>query len=159
MQIDNQASKQRESSTPRVLAIELLALELNRCTRCVGTRRNIEKAIEIIGPALEVMGVQVNVETTIIESDAQARRHRFATSPTVRINGKDIALEMAESECDVCTDLRGGDDATSCRVWLYRGQEYTEAPVGLIVESILRETLAPNSESTNQEEDDGGQVL
>ena len=146
MQINTQASKQREISTSPVIDIELLALDLNRCARCVGTLDHIEKAIDIIRPVLEVMEAQVNVRKNVIESEEQARQYQFAASPTVRINGKDIAFETLESECDSCTDLCGCDEGTSCRVWQYRGEEYMEAPVGLVVESILRDILDSSRE-------------
>ena len=146
MQINVQASKQREISTPHAIDIELVALDLNRCTRCVGTLDHIEKAIDIIRPVLEVMEVQVNVRKIVIESEEQARQYQFATSPTIRINGKDIAFEKLESECESCTDLCGCDEGTSCRVWRYRGEEYTEAPVRLVVESILREIFDSSRE-------------
>jgi len=58
----------------------------------------------------------------------------------IRINGRDIAAETLESHCDSCTNLCGCDEGTSCRVWRYQGQEYAEAPVGLVAEAILRET-------------------
>jgi len=105
MQINIQASTQREISTPPVIDVELLALDLNSCTRCVGTLDHIEKAIDIIRPLLEVMEAQMNVRKIIVESEEQAYQYQFATSPTVRINGKDIASETFESECDSCTDL------------------------------------------------------
>jgi len=150
MQVNNQASNQRAISTPPVIDIELLALDLNSCTRCVGTLDHIEKAIDIIRPILEVTEAQVNVRKIVVESEEQAGQHEFTTSPTVRINGKDIAFETLESECDSCTDLCGCDEGTSCRVWRYRGKEYTEAPVGLVVESILREILGSGRESIGQ---------
>lgn len=28
-----------------------------------------------------------------------------------------------------------------CRIWVYRGEEYTEAPVAMIIEAILREVF------------------
>lgn len=140
MQTNKQAAKQGEAA-PSVIDIELLALDLNSCTRCVGTLGHIEKAIDSIQPLMEVMQTQVNVKRIVVESEEQAHRHQFVTSPTVRINGNDIAFETLESECDSCTDLCGCDQGTRCRVWRYRGEEYTEAPVGLVVESILREVF------------------
>jgi hypothetical protein len=80
-----------------------------------------------------------HVRKTLVESEEQARRHRFETSPTVRVNGRDIAFETLESRCDSCTDLCRRDEGTNCRMWRYGGQEYTEAPVGLVVEAILGE--------------------
>ena len=150
MQVNNKASGQSGISTPPVIDVELLAIDLNRCTRCVGTLDHIEKAIEIIRPVLEVMEAQVNVRKIVIESEGQARQYQFATSPTVRINGKDIAFETVESECESCTDLCGCDDGISCRVWHYRGEEYTEAPVGLAVESIMRDIFDGSRESTGE---------
>ena len=81
MHINNQASKQREISTPPVIDIELLALDLNRCTRCVGTLDHIEKAIEIIRPVLEVMEAQVNVRKVVIESEEQAPQSPLFNPP------------------------------------------------------------------------------
>jgi hypothetical protein len=150
MQINIQASKQREISTPPVIDIELLALDLNRCTRCVGTLDHIEKAIDIVRPVLEGMEAQVNVRKIVIESEEQARHYQFGTSPTIRINGEDIAFETLESKCESCTDLCGCDEGTSCRVWRYQGEEYTEAPVGLVVESILREIFDSSRESIGE---------
>jgi Domain of unknown function (DUF2703) len=139
MPTDHQTSQQAETAAPRVIEIELLALDLTSCTRCIGTLENIERAIDTVRPVLEVTGAQVNVRKLVIESEERARHSRFVTSPTVRINGKEIAFEALESKCDSCTDLCGCDEGTKCRVWRYQGKEYTEAPVGLIVEALLHE--------------------
>ncbi len=143
------ATGERALST-RQLDVELLALDLNTCTRCVGTLENIEEAIETVQRVLEITDIQVRVRKTLIESEEQARRRRFETSPTVRINGRDIAFETLESRCDSCTDLCGCDEGTNCRVWRYRGQEYTEAPVGLVVEAILREVYAETPRAASE---------
>jgi len=115
----------------------LLAIDLNTCTRCTGTLDNIEKAIETIRPTLEVMSVPVNVRKIIIQSEEEALEHQFSVSPTIRINGHDISFETTENRCNACTDLSGHEEGTDCRIWPYQGKEYTEAPVGLVVESIL----------------------
>jgi hypothetical protein len=122
--------------------VELLALDLTACTRCVGSLANIEAAIAAVRPVLEATGASVTVSKRIIGSEEEARRHQFVSSPTIRVNGRDIALELLESPCQACTDLCGCAAGTSCRVWRYRGEEYPEAPVGLIIESVLRAVLA-----------------
>ena len=132
---------------PPVIEMELLALDLTSCGRCVGSLGNIEKAIDIVRPALDVSGIQLIVRKLVVESEEQARQYKFVTSPTVRINGRDIAFETVESHCESCTDLSGCDEGTDCRVWRYRGEEYTEAPVGLIVEAILCEVFRGHSDS------------
>ncbi|CAN1211609.1 DUF2703 domain-containing protein [Tumidithrix helvetica PCC 7403] len=122
----------------RTLDLELLALDLNTCTRCVGALVNIQQAIALLQALLKTMGMTISVRPIVIESESQARQLQFAASPTIRINGADIALETLESPCDSCTGLCGCD-RINCRVWRYQGEEYTEAPVGTIVDAILGE--------------------
>jgi hypothetical protein len=126
----------------RSIEIELLALDLNTCTRCVGSQANLEQALATTHHVLQMTGYDVQVRTILIESAEHARQHHFVTSPTIRINGRDIALETLESRCDSCTDLCGCTEGTNCRVWRYQGQEYTEAPVGMIVDALLREVYS-----------------
>ena len=129
--------------------LELLALDLTSCTRCVGTLANMEQALRTIQQVLQVTGSDVRVQKILIESEAQARQYHFVTSPTIRINGRDIAVESLESPCDSCTDQCGCPEGTRCRVWRYQGLEYTEAPVGLIVDTILREIYSSHTPVTS----------
>jgi hypothetical protein len=125
----------------RIIDVELLALDLRTCTHCVETLENIETAIKTVQQVLEVTAIDVRFQKILIESDQQAREHQFVTSPTVRINRRDIAFEMLESACEMCTGLCGCAEGKTCRIWRYRGQEFTQAPVGLIVEALLREIV------------------
>ena len=120
------------------LRIEFLFLDLMTCERCLGTDRNLESALELTRDVLTATGVTVSVSKVHVESAEQARALRFVSSPTIRVNGRDVALELRESSCgsEACTDGCGGSIA--CRVWVHRGQEYTEPPVAMISEAILR---------------------
>lgn len=129
--------------TPRTLDIELLAIDLSTCTRCTGTLANIEAAIEKVRQVTEPIGTAIHLRKTLIDSEEAARRHRFVTSPTLRVDGRDVAFETRESLCDSCTDLCGCAEGTQCRVWSYQGEEHTEAPVGLIVEALLGALAVP----------------
>lgn len=136
----------RNASTERLsgrrkIDIDFLFLDLKTCTRCVGTDQNLEKALQAVEQVLHFSGIEVNLNKVLIDSPEKAAAHGFFTSPTIRVNGRDIALETRESKCDSCTDLCGCAEGTNCRVWLYRGQEYTEAPVAMIVEAILQEVF------------------
>jgi hypothetical protein len=132
----------RPASVPRDIGVELLALDLTACTRCVGSLASIEAAVAALRPVLEATGARVTVSQRIVESEEEARRLRFVSSPTIRVNGRDIAPEVLETPCQSCTDLCGCAGGTSCRVWRYQGGEYQEAPAGLIMEAVLREVLA-----------------
>jgi hypothetical protein len=125
----------------RQIDIEFLFLDLTTCTRCVGTGENLETALDKVAQVLDSANMGVNIRKVLIETAAQAQAHHFITSPTIRVNGRDIALDTRESLCDSCTELCGCEEGTNCRVWLYQGQEYNEAPVGLIVEAILQEAF------------------
>ena len=121
------------------ITIDFLFLDLTSCTRCLGTDQNLETALEIVRDVLEATGAAVQVRKTLVETADQARELRFVSSPTIRINGRDIAFELKESACgcDACVDGCGDDIA--CRDWTYRGEEHSEAPVGLIVDAVLGE--------------------
>ncbi len=129
------------------ITIEFLFLDLTTCTRCVGTDQSLEIALGIVGEVLAATGAVVEVRKTLVETAAQARELRFVSSPTIKVNGRDIALELKESPCGSEPCGCGCDDDTACRVWVYRGQEYTEAPVGLIVDAVLGEVYGDASRS------------
>ncbi len=142
MSTSTMSSTREPAAAAHPITIELLALDLQTCTRCVGSQANLEHALATVQQVLQVTGYDVHVRTILIESAEQAQQHSFVTSPTIRINGHDIALETLESHCDSCTDLCGCEEGTNCRVWRYQGQEYTEAPVGMIVDALLREVYS-----------------
>jgi hypothetical protein len=119
------------------LGIEFLFLDLSTCTRCLGADRALESALDSVGDVLRASGVEVELEKVLVESAEQARALRFVSSPTIRVNGDDVALELRESPCgaEPCTD--GCGDQIACRLWFYQGQEYTEPPPAMIAEAIL----------------------
>lgn len=127
-----------EARPHAAMEVELLALDLSTCDRCTGTDGAIEAAVAELRPALAAAGVDLRFRKTVVATAAQATALRFQSSPTIRINGRDLPIELRESRCGDCTTLCGGAEGTDCRVWVWRGREYTEAPKGLIVDAILR---------------------
>lgn len=138
----------QQKFSPHQVDVDFLFLDLNTCTRCVGTNQNLEIAIDSLKQVLMLTGARLNVNKILIDSEDKARAHRFITSPTIRVNGRDIALETKESRCDSCTDLCGCEEGTDCRIWVYQGQEYTEAPVAMIVEALLQEVYGTPRKAT-----------
>jgi hypothetical protein len=122
-----------------MLRIDLLFLDLTTCSRCRGADRNLESALEVARDVLRAAGTEVEVNRIHVESAAQARELAFVSSPTIRVNGRDVAHELRESSCGAagCTD--GCGESIDCRVWVHRGREHTEPPVELILDAILRE--------------------
>ena len=121
------------------MAIDFLYLDLEVCKRCRGTDANLETALAAVRGVLEAAGAEVRVTKTLVDSEQKARALGFLSSPTLRVNGRDIALEFRESRCEseACACTAGGGDPIDCRLWVYQGKEYTEAPVPMIVDAIL----------------------
>jgi hypothetical protein len=119
------------------LDIELLYLDLDVCNRCQGTEDSLYKVLLEVEHVLEATGVEVSIVKRHVETEEQAREWRFVSSPTIRLNGRDIQLQAKESLCESCGDLVG--EPVDCRVWVYQGHEYTIPPKGLIIEAILKE--------------------
>ena len=123
----------------RKVAVEFLYLDLEVCTRCRGTDLNLEAALTAVESVLQAAGVEVQVTKTLVNSEQKARALNFVSSPTIRVNGRDIALEFRESRCEseACACAAGDRDAIDCRVWVHQGKEYREALVPMIVDAIL----------------------
>jgi hypothetical protein len=121
----------------RNVEIDFLYLDLEVCSPCRDTESNIENALNEVAGILKTTGVEVIVRKTHVESLEQAIELGFLTSPTVRINGKDLQLEFKENHCATCSRVSCTD--TDCRVWLHEGQEYSAPPKPMIIEAVLQE--------------------
>jgi hypothetical protein len=121
-----------------MLRIDFLFLDLTTCTRCRGADRSLESALEVARDVLTAAGTEVEVNKIHVESAAQALELGLVSSPTIRVDGRDIALELRESSCgsEACTD--GCGESIDCRLWVHRGREHTEPPVEMILDAILR---------------------
>ena len=65
-----------------------------------------------------------------------ARQYQFESSPTVRVNGRDICFKVQESSCDCCSEISG--TVVDCRIFEYEGQSYEVPPQEMLAEAILR---------------------
>jgi len=128
-----EASKQINK---RQVVIDFLYLDLSVCKWCQGTDKSLEEALNDISNVLQASGIEVVVNKINVTSEELAIKHRFISSPTIRVNGRDIQMEVREKLCDSCGDLCG--DSVDCRVWVYNGEEYTIPPKALIIEGILK---------------------
>lgn len=138
-----------KTNTRRVV-IDFLYLDLSTCTWCQGTDKNLEAALEGISNVLELAGIEVELNKINVTSKELAIKHKFVSSPTIRVNGKDIQMEVRESKCESCGDLCGDD--INCRVWVYNGEEYTIPPKALITEGILKGIFG-NEDTTYEDEE------
>ncbi|MBL8896949.1 MAG: DUF2703 domain-containing protein [Planctomycetes bacterium] len=122
---------------PRRLEVELLALDLATCTRCLDASAAIEAALRQLEPVLAEVGMEVRFVQRVVRSEAEAVKHRLVSSPTLRIQGEDVALELRESRCSDCCALADGS-AVDCRVWLWQGREHSSPPKALFLDALLK---------------------
>jgi glutaredoxin len=137
-------------SAKREIVIDFLYLDLEVCTWCKGTNNSLDGALAQVTGVLEAGGVVVTVNRIHVDSEEKALQQRFSSSPTIRVNGRDIQMEGKESKCESCGDLCGDD--VDCRIWLFQGKEYTSPPPAMIVDAILREVYGqPTTAATVSE--------
>ena len=123
-------------ATSHRLEIELLYLNLDTCDRCQNADRNLDAALEATTDVLKLAGHDVAVRKTHVTSEEDAAALGFVSSPTIRVNGRDIALAVEESRCSACSRLAATD--VGCRTWNWQGEQHSSPPTGMIVDAILR---------------------
>ena len=125
------------ATMPRRLNIELLVIDLESCARCVPTGEQLRNAIELVAPAAEAQGIGLTYRETVVQTPEEAKARALLSSPTIRVNGRDIDQDIRESECESCGDLTDNDVSVDCREWHYRGQVYSAAPLPFLVEKLM----------------------
>ncbi|MDD2189503.1 MAG: DUF2703 domain-containing protein [Eubacteriales bacterium] len=124
------------------ITIDFLFLDTTVCGRCQDTEKSLDEAVSSVAVVLNAAGYEVKVNKVNIVTRDLAIQHRFISSPTIRVNGNDIAVELRESVCEDCGELCG--DTVDCRVWVYNGVEYNSPPKELIVDAILLKVYGTN---------------
>ena len=117
------------------LIIDFLYLDLSTCQRCQSTELSLLSALDELSDQLRQEGFTITLNKVNIVNASLAIKHRFVSSPTIRVNGKDIAEELVETLCEDCGTLCG--DQVNCRMWSYQGQTFSSPPVNMVKEAVL----------------------
>lgn len=120
----------------RNIKIDYLYLDLNTCDRCVGTDSVLEEVIDYLRPAFEMAGYSIEYNKIEISTEELAVKHKFLSSPTIRVNGNDICDEVEENDCGCCGEISGTQ--VDCRVFSYKGETYEVPPKEMLAEAILK---------------------
>ena len=65
-----------------------------------------------------------------------AKRHKFLSSPTIRVNGQDICVSFKENNCGCCSEISGTE--VDCRVFEYNGETFEVPPKEMLGDAILK---------------------
>ncbi|HSK38131.1 MAG TPA: DUF2703 domain-containing protein [Arenibaculum sp.] len=126
----------------RDLTVDLYYIDIDTCDRCQGASSRVDAAVAEVAGLLEGLGVGITVRKTLVETKDQAQRLRLVSSPSIRIDGRDIQPEVVEDLCGACSTLPN-QSSVDCRIWSYRGEGHKSPPKGLIVEALLRAAVNP----------------
>ncbi|MEF8787366.1 MAG: DUF2703 domain-containing protein [Haloarculaceae archaeon] len=129
--------------TRRTVTVDFLYLDTESCDRCIGTETALETALDRVEPVLDALDVGITVRDIHVSTLEAAEATQLAVSPTIRIDGQDIQPDYLENTCESCGDLCACEGDVDCRLWQYRGEEHTTAPVGLLVEALVQ-AVAPS---------------
>ena len=102
--------------------------------------------MRLLTPVAEAMGIEMKYRAIVVQSEDEAKLHALLSSPTIRINGRDIAQDIRESVCESCGDLTDSDTVVDCREWHYRGKVYSSAPLAMLLEVIMDAMLRIDNE-------------
>lgn len=77
--------------------IDFLYLDTTVCGRCQNTEKALDEAVASVAGVLNAAGYEVNVNKVNITTRELAIQYQFISSPTIRVNGNDIAAELQET--------------------------------------------------------------
>lgn len=132
-----------QSGLDKNLRIEYLYLDRDTCERCIGTNEVLQEVVDTLRPALAMAGYEVDYRECEMKTAQIAEQYRFLSSPTIRVNGRDIFGEIQESDCGCCSEIAGTH--VDCRVFTYEGKTYEVPTKELLASALLKSVFAESA--------------
>lgn len=127
------------------IVVEYFYLDLKTCQRCIGTDNILDEVMKTITPALSLAGYETEYKKIKMENSNIAMQYKFLSSPTIRVNGRDICQSVSENNCDCCGKI--SDTEVNCRVFEFKGKKYEVPPKEMLAHEILKSAF---SETKNE---------
>lgn len=129
------------SFSKKEIAVAYLYLDLQTCGRCIGTDAALDEVMAVLTPALKLAGFEITYNKIEMKTAELAERYEFLSSPTIRVNGRDICGPVKENGCGCCGEISGIE--VDCRVFEYKGESYEVPPKEMLAEAILKAIFGP----------------
>ena len=124
-----------EGRAPKTVLVEYLYLDLKTCDRCLGTDAELVETLNTLTPALALAGYAVEYRKLEMATREIAIRHQFVSSPTIRVNGRELCATVSENDCGCCGEISGTQ--VDCRVFTYGEETFEVPPKAMLAEGIL----------------------
>ena len=124
-----------------VVKVEYMYLDINTCERCIGTDTVLENVLKELKGAFSLAGYSIVYKKVQIKTAEMAQAYRFLSSPTIRVNGRDICASVQENNCGCCGDIAGTQ--VNCRVFSCNGKKYEVPPKEMLAQRILKMAFQP----------------
>ena len=72
-----------KDSNESTLMVDFLYLDLSVCTRCQDSKSNLDDSLQALLDILGNIGHKVELNKIFIETEEQAIKHQFISSPTI----------------------------------------------------------------------------
>lgn len=135
----------RPSPATTVVELEVLYLDAQTCDPCRATTDAVDVAAAALAEHLRAGGRTLAVRHVHVTDQEQAETLGFVSSPTVRVDGVDIELDLREQHCGSCSVLAG--ERVDCRTFEWQGVRYPAPPAEMITYRVL-EHLAGARDAT-----------
>ena len=133
------------AATQKSVLVEYLYLDLQTCERCVCTDQELDEVIMALTPALTLAGYVVEYRKIEMTTREIATAYRFVSSPTIRVNGRELCATVAENDCGCCGEISGTQ--VDCRVFEYGGETFEVPPKQMLADGILSAVFGSHIES------------
>ncbi|NLT12547.1 MAG: DUF2703 domain-containing protein [Clostridiaceae bacterium] len=134
-----------------LIRIDYIFLDNKTCERCIGTDDVLREVVGIIAPALRLAGYRIEHREIEMSTETLATEYRFLSSPTIRVNGRDICLSVKENACGCCSDISGTD--VDCRVFEYQGTDYEIPPKSMLAKAIFKAVFSDDVDGVCESDD------
>ena len=125
----------------KIVVIEYLYLDLNTCGSCAQTEDVLESVLDELRHAFKIAGYDLEYHKVLIETAEMATAYRFLSSPTIRVNGRDIWNLVKVNNCGCSENIDGTQLAEMLAEEIIKWALIPKLPSFLLDEYVLPDDL------------------